>query len=209
MHDQCQSCTRKSGSSFVRGTCLTGELQDNDRVLYDWPPRNDADPSNVLLWKFVLNSNQRFLIQRRFQNVVERWFSFFLRCSRRMLFSLWSDFLQVDHTLDNGEMPVKTNDAGPGRSSQLWRQGGHSHRSATNRQEYSLLCVNTSPLSTYIRHGRHHRRCRVGHLLHVSKEVSLTCLSVACIFRRDHKPHQREEDIKGLWKHFWNCWTSD
>ena len=61
-----------------------------------------------------------------------------------------------------------------------------------NRQGYSLLCVNPSPLSTYTRHGRHHRRCRVGHLLHVSKEVSLTCLSVACIFRRDHKPHQRE-----------------
>ena len=74
---------------------------------------------------------------------------------------------------------------------QLWRQGGHAHRSATNRQGYSLLCVNPSPLSTYTRHGRHHRRCRVGQSLHVSKEVSLTCLSVACIFRRDHKPHRR------------------
>ena len=38
---------------------MTGELQDNDRVLYDWPPRNDANPSNVPPWKFVLNSNQR------------------------------------------------------------------------------------------------------------------------------------------------------
>ena len=92
---------------------------------------------------------------------------------------------------------------------QLWRQGGHAHRSATNHQGYSLLCVNPSLLSTYTRHGRHHRRCRVGQSLHVSKEVSLTCLSVACIFRRDHKPHRREGDIKGLWKHFWNGWTSD
>ena len=41
-------------------------------------------------------------------------------------------------------------------------------------------CVKPSPLSTYTRHGRHHRRCRVGHFLHVSKEVPLTCLSVAC-----------------------------
>ena len=91
----------------------------------------------------------------------------------------------------------------------LWRQGGHAHRSATNHQGYSLLCVNPSLLSTYTRHGRHHRRCRVGQSLHVSKEVSLTCLSVACIFRRDHKPHRREGDIKGLWKHYWNGWMSD
>ena len=58
----------------MRGACLTGDLQDNDRVLYDWLPRNDADPSNVPPWELVLNSNQRFLIQRRSQNVVERWF---------------------------------------------------------------------------------------------------------------------------------------
>ena len=29
----------------------------------------------------------------------------------------------------------------------------------------SLLCVNPSLLSTYTRHGRHHRRCRVGQSL--------------------------------------------
>ena len=100
----------------MRGACLTGELQDNDRVLYDWPPRNDANPSNVPPWELVLNSNQRFLIQRRSQSVVERLFSFFIRCSRSMFFSLWFDFLQVDHTLDTGEMLVKTNDAGPGQT---------------------------------------------------------------------------------------------
>ena len=43
---------------------------------------------------------------------------------------------------------------------QLWRQGGHAHRSATNRQGYSLLCVNPSPLSTYTRHG-HQAMCKV------------------------------------------------
>ena len=68
---------------------MTGELQDNDRVLYDWPPRNDANPSNVPPWKFVLNSNQRFLTPRRSQNVVQRWFLISLSCSTLMLFSLW------------------------------------------------------------------------------------------------------------------------
>ena len=90
---------------------MTRELEDNDRVLYDWHPRNDANPSNVPPCEFVLNSNQRFLIQRRSQNLVERWFLSFLRCSRRMLFSLWFDFLQVDHPLDTREKLVGTKGA--------------------------------------------------------------------------------------------------
>ena len=87
---------------------MTGELQDNDRVLYDWLPRSDDNRSDVRPWEFSLNSNHRFLIQRRFQNVVERWFLISFSCFTGMLFSLWFDLLQVDHTLDTGEKPVET-----------------------------------------------------------------------------------------------------
>lgn len=61
-------------------------------------------------WSAVY-SNQRFLTQQRSQNVVECCLLVFLRCSRRMLFSLWFDLLQVDHTLDTREKPVGTKGA--------------------------------------------------------------------------------------------------